>query len=1258
MNARAVALVALLLGGCSNGCTNPFTPLPAPLPPSQIIEGGVQVRVTQNGLKTLTSAALDIINNLVGSGVCIPQASQDLGIATLYACYKNQCGGGATGCNVAVTINQLTSDTVGSSTVRVDVDLSGSTTVPLKIPTFLGDITCNLGVSISHGHIIADVAVGTSSTTGEITLNLGNIDQVDVSPQFNFCDLPSFLQDIIQGGIDFVFALVGTDFGTILINLFRDPLNNFIQGLLPSPLGLEGVLDVGSLLSNLVPGVEGKLEVKAVPGGYAQTPAKGVSVGIVAGINADSNPATRTGAAASEPVRCVPALPPPDLSGKLMRVPGRNTFSLKPAGAFLGVQDPASDVVFGVSETFLNLAGHHAVTSGVLCLGLGSAQIPQLNLGTLGLLIPSLSELGSGREPISLVLRPTTALVLTVGTGSDTSPFINAHIEGLEADLYALIYERYVRALTLSLTADVGLSLEFMLENGKPVLTPTLVGLTPDKITVKILDSEFLRESPAQLEAVFPTVVSLLLPLLSSALPSFPVPDIEGFTLGALDLGRVDTSEDHFLAVYASLAKATLGKPRGVLENLPPLARTAARVARVHAPSPEALRAGAIPEVELDLGGLGGRGMPLEWQWSLDRGMWRPFSADAHPILRDAAFGIQGRHTLRIRAREAGDWRTTDIEGVALPLVIDSAPPRLDVAHARVQGDELIVSATDLVTEARSLQWALGRADGDAPATAWAAVEGHLARADITGLLDGNGRVRVFVRDERGNATSAVLEARVFADAAPAASGGCSHGRGAPLAGALPLLGVLLWRARRRLLPFAFLAACSSAQVGPPPVVVTACTVDADCADKCPTGQVGACATAGPTPQCVCTNDIVVGPTGPWTSLAATSTGAAWVSAYNQLHGDLMVAKVDAAGRMAPTMWEFADGVPAGPVVLTNSHVRGGIVADGDDVGLYTSTAVTAAGDPMVAHYDRTNRGLRYAARVGGVWKSHAVDTGDLDSKDVGRHTSISVGADGKPGIAYLAVITEGRAVRSEVRYAQAKTTAPAGPSDWQVLVVEAATAPDLPPPDEQLDDVPNVVGAFVASARKSTGAPVVVYYDRPNGRLKLAELDGASGAFKTPVVAAAKAGADWGWYPSVAIGSDDSVHVAFVDVTKKSLLYTRVPGTPEVVDDGYREDGTVTSGLVRPVFHRVGDNATLLVRGTAVAAIVYADSTSHELLTATRGTDAWSHQSVAGKAQPFAGAYGFFVGGGLGGTMLVSASYVIDLPTSDTWVEVFRQAL
>ena len=63
----------------------------------------------------------------------------------------------------------------------------------------------------------------------------------------------------------------------------------------------------------------------------------------------------------------------------------RGNFNLLPAGEFRGNPDPTNtDVILGASETFLDLVGHHLVTSGGLCLGVGTALIDQLNLGTIG----------------------------------------------------------------------------------------------------------------------------------------------------------------------------------------------------------------------------------------------------------------------------------------------------------------------------------------------------------------------------------------------------------------------------------------------------------------------------------------------------------------------------------------------------------------------------------------------------------------------------------------------------------------------------------------------------------------------------------------------------------------------------------------------------------------------------------------------------------------------------------------------------------
>jgi hypothetical protein len=52
--------------------------------------------------------------------------------------------------------------------------------------------------------------------------------------------------------------------------------------------------------------------------------------------------------------------------------------------------EPADDLAIGMSETTLDLAGHHLVTSGGMCLGVGTGLISQLNLGTISVLVQSL----------------------------------------------------------------------------------------------------------------------------------------------------------------------------------------------------------------------------------------------------------------------------------------------------------------------------------------------------------------------------------------------------------------------------------------------------------------------------------------------------------------------------------------------------------------------------------------------------------------------------------------------------------------------------------------------------------------------------------------------------------------------------------------------------------------------------------------------------------------------------------------------------
>ena len=83
---------------------------------------------------------------------------------------------------------------------------------------------------------------------------------------------------------------------------------------------------------------------------------------------------------------------------------------------------------------------------------------------------------------------------------TETSPALTIHIKNFEADLYAFIYERYVRAFTLKLDMDVGVNLTFDQQPGEPAtVTPELVGLDADKAR-KVIEDQRFAEAVRQTE--------------------------------------------------------------------------------------------------------------------------------------------------------------------------------------------------------------------------------------------------------------------------------------------------------------------------------------------------------------------------------------------------------------------------------------------------------------------------------------------------------------------------------------------------------------------------------------------------------------------------------------------------------------------------------------------------------------------------------------------------------------------------------------
>ncbi len=1279
------------LGSC--GACGEVQPLPAGgLPVDQTVEGGAQIRVTPAGFNKLTSILPGLFNDQLSEGFCVPRgevgdADGFLGTGAFFC--NGNVAGCSPGCQVDVSLNSLTPTVTNQNLLNLQLSTSVATTVNISGQVIGIGFSCSLNISSNNLGGNVDIGLGIRPDSGELELNLANINSFTTNFDFSGCgplsDIGNFVSEFLDSFV-----------GQFIIDLLTPTINDILQDLLPSPLGIAGMLDANSLVAGISPGTDaGSLEARIVPGGYVNLIRNGMSLGVITGLNADYDPATRAADLDSQPALCVPALPAPDFAAAPASLPRsiRNTFSLGVANEFNGLpSEPSADVAMGISETTLDLAGHHITTSGLMCLGVGTSFISQLTVGTVAILVPSLGEVTSavGNDPLLLVTRPQRALDFSIGDNTPASPALTIGIRNLEVDFYAFLFDRYVRVFTLELTLDVGLGLEPAVEMGVQVLKPTLVGLSSENVTVKALNTEFVRESPAELEQRLPTIFDLVTPLLGN-LPSIPVPSFAGFTLEDLTIAKVTTAQDDFLALNAKLGASAMMRQLAARDPFAadavaaldaatvtardvPMSTGTARLLRVSTPEPAAIRSaldaqtGALPQVVITADAVDTLGRTLEWSYNLDGGLWRTFQrpVDGKLVIADRAFAWQGKYSIGLRSRAVGSYQSTSSVS-QIDVVIDSAPPQIYVDKLVEQVDSFEIPVFDVVYET-DVSYAFGKPGTDEQSR-W--IQGNLAtlsRTDAQPFLV-DGELVVYARDPKGN-TTMVLVAPFHGQ--PSESGCNCDASGVPTPGGFVIAGIvglfiLAPRLRRRrkmkTLAFARWASISIAVSMFPgcscgdPAGQAACEVVEDC-EPCEEGQLAQCIDG----QCACDADILPGRIGPYSDIARAGDGTVWVSAYAETHGDLVVAKTT-AGRIPDTTWEWVDGVPDVDPSVPGSGIRNGISQAGEDVGMYTSIGVNANGEPMVSYFDRDTASLRFAMKQGDTWTTHVVEAGtgvlnELGGSLIGMYTSMSVRSDdGRPGIAYLAHISDAGVLRAEVRFAGALVTNPTSASDWQVWIVDSAPL-ELDPAD--IYPLPQGMGLFVDSTRLPDQSPVVAYYDRSNGDLKLATFDTSSGRFGAAVVLAGSDGTDAGWTPSVSVDGAGMVHVAFVSTTGDDLQWiANAPNAvPELIDDGYRVVGVTVDNLPKPEFHFVGDDATLVFAGSTPM-VAYQDATTQELLLATRQPDGtWERESVAGNTDPWPGAYGFYAAAAFGGTEIVMSTWVVNQPESDNWVEVFSRTV
>ena len=1059
-------------------------------------------------------------------------------------------------------------------------------------------------------------------------------------------------------------------------------------------LGIDGNIDLGQLLASISPGTTGGLDLLFAAGGASlRNDGSGSAWGDLNPIDGGATLGLYGGAEPTPVSKCVPLSEMARPTG--IRIPDElvgNTVEGWPAdldGPHVGV---------AVSERFTNYALNGMYNSGLLCLGITTETVPLLNSGTLGLLAASSKELTLQQEaqPIAIVIRPGAPPSVTFGNGTNLTddPLIRVRMEKASFDFYLWSLDRFIRFMTATYDLDVPVNLTVTPEGLVPVLET--IGVTNGKVT----NNALLRENPVVIADALGGLIASqvgqavgggIAPIdLNAALSglglSLTFPEtVDG--QGSPGLRRLTKGTDRYLGIFASFGLVSEGA-KGVTSDTSATASDK-RVEPAGLRLPTMTRDNA-PSVRLAMSSTLDDGTrTVEFSYRIDDGAWHPFTRRRIVELQDEWLRLQGRHVISVRSRVAGDAMSLDPTPAKVEVIVDVTPPVVTVGEAK--GGKVALDVRDMVSDAERSQVRF-RLDGG-PWSAWqAASDARLVDVGESAEID------VEAMDEEGNVgvvEQSILRGRV--DTGSAAGCGCevagsSRTGGGAVGGlaAIAIAAVGARRARRRS-PRGGDAGGRPRASGEAPATATRLARGLAGASRAAAG-VAAIAFMSTHAGCSCDDDepdvaplcgegcvtLEPGLIGAYTSVAVSGE-TIWIAGYAEANwlsgntwGDLVVGPW--AGDHVD--WAVVDGVPAEPAVnpamFNTGGFRGGQTEPGEDVGLWTSIAIGPDGEPAVAYYDRTNRGLRFAQRASGGWAVSVVQA--KANSDIGRYAKLSF-VNGVPVIAYLAIEPgEGNGVTSSVRLATGASASP-GDGGWSFEDVAldpmtpcralfcgsgakciAATGrctdtlanSDCPEPcgngtacvDEAgakscmdvldasaFETYPDAIGDYIAVAPDGAGRIGIAFYDRIHGDLRIASK--ASGAWETRVVdGAAPDGTDTG---DVGIGATLFIdaggdwHLAYADGLSEGLRYAVVRGGTEVGGIEVADDGLgLTGAPFEDGQHIVGDDANLFVTSGGEIHISYQDATSGTLRHAVGTPSGQGHSWLVSAIEQdaFAGAF------------------------------------
>ena len=238
------------------------------------------------------------------------------------------------------------------------------------------------------------------------------------------------------------------------------------------------------------------------------------------------------------------------------------------------------------------------------------------------------------------------------------------------------------------------------------------------------------------------------------------------------------------------------------------------------------------------------------------------------------------------------------------------------------------------------------------------------------------------------------------------------------------------------------------------------------------------------------------------------------------------------------------------------------------DVGQFTSLALTTAGFPVISYFDNTNYDLKLAVCADATCSSGTTIRTIDSAGSVGSHTSLALTTAGFPVISYFDVTN----------------------TDLKLAVCADATCSSGT--TIRTIDGAGDVGEFTSLALTAAGFPVISYYDRTNGDLKLAVCADATCSSGT-TIRTIDSTDDVGAYTSLTLTTSGFPVILYRDVTNGDLKLA-------VCADATCSSGTTIRTIDST--RNAGSFTSLALTTAGFPVISYRDSTNDDLKLAVCG--------------------------------------------------------